>query len=72
MKKYYLKNKKYGMYFKSRWYKGIFHYVANIFDAKKLKQTEAIKLLKELKHPEDYEIIEKEIKKETKKLKKEK
>lgn len=64
MKKYYLKNKKYGMYFKSRWYKGIFHYVANIFDAKELNKTDAIKLLKELKHQENYEIIEKEIEKQ--------
>lgn len=59
MKKYYLKNKTYETYYKSKYSKGSFHYVANINDATSLTKGQAIKLLDELRHKENFEIIEK-------------
>lgn len=58
MKSYYLKNIKSGMYFRTRLEKGWFHYVLRQDEATVLNKKEANKLLKELKYPENYEIIE--------------
>lgn len=58
-KKYYLRNKEYKVYFRSRWEKGTFHYVVNRDEATVLTKEKANKLLNELKHSENYEIIEK-------------
>lgn len=57
-KYYLLRNKTYGTYFKTRYFKGIFHYVAEKTNATKLTRTRANKLLNELHHPENFEILE--------------
>lgn len=59
MKKYYLKNKTYKTYYKSRYSKGMFHYVVDINEAASLTKMQVIKLLNELKHKENFEMIEK-------------
>lgn len=38
-------------------FKGIFHYVINYTEATKLEKKNANKLLRELRHPENYEIL---------------
>lgn len=60
MKKYYLRNKTYGTYYKSRYSKGNFHWVVDICEAKALTKAEANKLLNEIKNKENFEVIEKE------------
>ena len=56
--KYLLRNKHYGTYYKSRILKGWFHYVADRSLATKLTKKELNKLLGELRHQENYEIVE--------------
>lgn len=59
MKKYYyLRNKTYGTYFRTYLDEGFFHYVIDKSEATPLPKREINKLLKELKHPENFEIIE--------------
>ena len=58
---YYLKHIKNKLYFKSRWCKGEFHYVLDINEAKALSKKDANRLLNELNHPENYEIIKRNI-----------
>jgi len=58
-KKYYLRNKNYGTYYKSRYSKGNFHYVVDNSNATLLTKSEASKLLNEIKNKENFEIIEK-------------
>lgn len=58
-KKYYLKNKTYGTYYKSRYSKGNFHYVVGNYNATLLTKSEANKLLNEIKNSEYFEIVEK-------------
>jgi len=55
--KYVLKNKTYGTYFKTKLYKGTFHYVVDFMEATRLTKQQASKLLNELKHKENYEIL---------------
>lgn len=54
---YYLRNKTYGTYFKTRYFKGLFHYVAEKSNATKLTRSRGNKLLNELHHPENFELI---------------
>lgn len=54
---YILKNKTNKMYFRTKLFQGSFHWVADINDATELSKLEAVKLLKELKHRDNFEII---------------
>lgn len=56
---YILKNKTNKMYFRTKLFQGSFHWVADINDATELSKLEAVKLLKELKHRDNFEIIKK-------------
>ena len=53
-----LKNKTYKMYFRTRLFKGSFHWIVDINEATQMNKLQAIKLLKELKHQENFEIVE--------------